>query len=73
MVLDKLPNPERPTNLDYSRARACCAYSGCGWGLFGHLFSLVYYFSFLSPSLWVTARCRLKYCLKGPLSQPTNL
>ena len=42
-------------------------------GLFGH-FSLVYHFSFLSPSLWETARYRLKYCLKGPLSpkQPTN-
>ena len=36
--------------------------------------SLVYHFSFLSPSLWETARYRLKYCLKGPLSlkQPTN-
>ena len=34
-------------------------------------------FSFLSPSLWDTARYRLKYCLKGPLNknekkQPTN-
>ena len=39
------------------------------------VFSLVYHFSFLSPSLWETARYRLKYCLKGPLSpnnQPTN-
>ena len=37
------------------------------------IFSLVYHFSFLSPSLWETARCRLKYCLKGPLSpEPTN-
>ncbi|MEW8091771.1 MAG: hypothetical protein AB2784_19285, partial [Candidatus Thiodiazotropha endolucinida] len=28
----------------------------------------------LSPSLWETARYRLKYCLKGPLNpkQPTN-
>ena len=36
--------------------------------------TLVYRFSFLSPSLWETARYRLKYCLKGPLSpnQPTN-
>ena len=32
------------------------------------IFSLVYHFSFLSPSLWETARYRLKYCLKGPLS-----
>ena len=73
MVLGKLPVLGRPTNLDYSRAGACCACSGCGWGLFGH-FSLLYHFSFLSPSLWETARYRLKYCLKGPLSpkQPTN-
>ena len=37
-------------------------------------FSLLYLFSFLSPSLWETARYRLKYCLKGPLNpkQPTN-
>ena len=37
-------------------------------------FSLMYLFSFLSPSLWETARYRLKYCLKGPLNtkQPTN-
>ena len=37
-------------------------------------FSLIYHLSFLSPSLWETARYRLKYCLKGPLSltQPTN-
>ena len=38
------------------------------------IFSLVYRFSFLSPSLWETARYRLKYCLKGLLSptQPTT-
>ena len=38
------------------------------------VFSLVYHFSFLSPSLWEMAQYRLKYCLKGPLSpkQPTN-
>ena len=64
----------RPTNLDYSSARACCACSRCGRRLFGH-FSLIIHFSFLSPSLWDTARHRLKYCLKGPLkpkNQPTN-
>ena len=33
-----------------NRARAYCACGRCGWGLFGH-FSLVYLFSFLSPSL----------------------
>ena len=31
-VLGKLPVPGRPTNLDYSRARAYCACSRCGWG-----------------------------------------
>ena len=50
MVLGKLLVPGRPTNLDYSRLRAYCACSRCGWGLFGHFFS-VYHFSFLSPSL----------------------
>ena len=40
MVLGKLPTPGRPTNLDYSRARAYCAWSGCGWELFGHSLSL---------------------------------
>ena len=47
MVLGKLPVPGRPANLDYSRARAYCACSGCGWGLFGHFFSrLSFLFSF---------------------------
>ena len=38
------------------------------------ILTLVYPFSPLSPSLWETARYRLKYCLKGPLNpkQPTN-
>ena len=47
---------------------------GAGGGCLD-IFSLAYHFSFLSPSLWETARYRLKYCLKGPLSpkQPTNI
>ena len=45
MALSKLPVPGRPTNFDSCRARAYCAYSRCGWGLFGH-FTLVYHFSF---------------------------
>ena len=74
MVLGKLPVPGRPTNFDYSRARAYYACFRCGQGLFGLFFSLVYHLSVLSPSLWETARYRLKYCLKGPLSpkQPIN-
>ena len=53
MVLGKLPVPGCPTNLDCSRARAYCACSRCGWGLFGHFFSrLSFLFSFsLSLSL----------------------
>ena len=46
MVLGKLPVPGRPTNFDYSTARA----GGCL-----DIFTLVYQFSFLSPSLWETA------------------
>ena len=46
---------------------------GAGGGCLD-IFSLIYLFSFLSPSLWETARYGLKYCLKGPLNpkQPTN-
>ena len=46
---------------------------GAGGGCL-NIFTLIYPFSPLSPSLWETARYRLKYCLKGPLNpkQPTN-
>ena len=46
---------------------------GTGGGCFD-IFILVYHFTFLSPSLWETARYRLKYCRKGPFSpkQPNN-
>ena len=46
---------------------------GAGGGLFGHFFSHLS-FIFFSPSLWETARYRLKHCLKGPLNpkQPTK-
>ena len=54
--------------LDKNRTRTYCGCSRCGWGLFLDIFSLVYHFSFLSPSLWEMARYWLKYCLKGPLS-----
>ena len=54
--LHKLPVP------DNSRARAHCACStGAGGGGCMDVFSL-------SLSLWKTARYRLKYCLKGPLT-----
>ena len=51
--------------LDYSRARVYCTCSRCGWGCLD-IFTPIYPFSSLSPSLWETARYRLKYCLKGP-------
>ena len=44
---------------------------GAGGGCLD-IFSFVCHFSFLSPSLWETARYRLKYCLKGPLSPKTT-
>ena len=64
MVLGKLPVPGRPTYLDYSRPRV-----GAVWTFF-----LSLSFRSFFPSLWETARYRLKYCLKGPLNpkQPTN-
>ena len=49
-VLGKLPVPGRPTHLDYSRARAYCASVGAGGGCLD-IFSLIYHFSLLSPSL----------------------
>ena len=50
MVLGKLPMPERPTNFGYSRARAYCAFSRCGWGCLD-IFSLVYHLSPVSFSV----------------------
>ena len=46
-MLGKLPVPGRLTNLDESKTRVICPCSGCGWGLFGNLFSrLSFLFSF---------------------------
>ena len=56
------------------RARAYCACSRCGWGCLD-IFTILYLFSPLSPSLCETVRYRLKlYCLKVPLNrkQPPN-
>ena len=44
---------------------------GAGGGCLD-IFSLIYPFSSLSPSLWGTTRYRLKYCLKGSLSPKTT-
>ena len=61
-------------NLDFSRARAYCTCSRCGWGLvWTFLLSSILSLLFL-PLFWETARYRLKYCLEGPLKtkQPTK-
>ena len=67
MVLGKLPVPGRPT-IWISVGQGPTALAGAGGGGLD-IFTLIYPFSRLSPSLWETARYRLKYCLKGPLNQ----
>ena len=71
-MLGKLPVLGRPTILVGQGLTALAV--GAGRGCLD-IFTLIYPFSPLSPpSLWETARYRLKYCLKGPLNpkQPTN-
>ena len=73
MVLGKLPVPGRPAIWITLGQGPTALAVGAGGGCLG-IFVLVCPFSLLSPSLWATARYRLKYCLKGPLNpkQPTN-
>ena len=73
MVLGKLPVPGRPTIWVIVGQRPTVLVEGAGGGCLD-IFTLIYHYSPLSPSLWETARYRLKYCLKGPLNpkQPTN-
>ena len=73
MVLGKLTVPGRPTILITAGQGPISLAVGAGGG--GLEFLLFSTLSPLSPSLWETARYRLKYCLKGPLNpkQPTNL
>ena len=72
-VLGNLPVPGRPTGLIAVGQGPIALAVDAGGGCLD-IFTLVYPFSSLSPSLWETARYRLKYCLKGPLNpkQPTN-
>ena len=51
MVLGKLSTAGASYNLDYSRARAYCTCSRCGWGMFGHFYSHLSFLSSLSLSL----------------------
>ena len=73
MVLGKLPVPGRPTIWITVGQGPTALAVGAGGGCLD-IFTLIYPFSPLSPSLWETARYRLEYCLKGPLNpkQPTN-
>ena len=72
-MLGKLPVPGRPTILITVGQGPTALAVGAGGGCWD-IFTLIYPFSSLSPSLWETVRYRLKYCLKGPLNpkQPTN-
>ena len=66
-MLGKLPVPGRPTIwITVRQGPTTLAVGADGDCL--DIFTLIY------PSLWETARYRLKYCLKGPLNrkQPTN-
>ena len=72
-MLGKLPVPGRLTIwLTVGQGPTVLAV-GAGGGCLD-IFTLICPFSPLSPSLWETARYRLKYCLKGSLNprQPTN-
>ena len=65
MVLVKLPVPGRPTIWMIVGQGPIVLAVGAGCL---DIFTLLYVFSSISLSLWETARYRLKYCLKGPLS-----
>ena len=69
MVLGKLPVPARPTIWMIVGQGPIVLAVGAGGGCFD-IFILLYPFSPLSPSLWETARYRLKFCLKEPLTPP---
>ena len=73
MVMGKPPVPGRPTIRIIVGQGPTALAVGAG-GACMDIFPVVYHFSFLTLSLWETARYRLKYCLNGPLSpnQPTN-
>ena len=73
MVLGKLPVLGRPTIWMIVGQGPTALAVGAGGVVWTFLLSSILPL-LLSPSLWETARYRLKYCLKGPLNpkQPTN-
>ena len=75
MVLGKLPVPGRPTIWITVGQGPTALVVGADGDCLDIFLLLSILFSSLSPSLWETARYRLKYCLKGPLNpkQPTKV
>ena len=71
MVLGKLPVRGRPTIWIAVGQGPTVLEVGADEGCLD-IFTLIYPFSPLSPSLWETGRYRLKYCLKGPLNPKTT-
>ena len=67
MMLDKLPVPRRPTIWNIVGQGPTALAVGAGGGCLD-IFTLICHFFTLSPSLWETARYRMKYCLKGSLN-----
>ena len=68
MVLGQLPVPGRPTIWMIVGQGPIALAVGAGGDCLD-IFTPLCPFSPLPPSLWETARYRLKYCLKGPLNQ----
>ena len=68
-MLGKLPVPGRPTILITVGQGSTALAVGAGGGCLD-IFTLIYHFSILSPSLWKTARHRLKYCFLSVLFLP---
>ena len=67
MVLGKVPAPGRLTFwIVVEQGPIGLAVRAGGGSL--DILTLLYPFSLLYPSLWETARYRLKYSLKGPLN-----
>ena len=71
MALGELPVPGRPTIWMIVGQGPIVLAVGAGGGCLD-IFTLLYLFSSLSPSLWETARYRLKYCFKGPVKPKTT-
>ena len=71
MVLGKLPVPGRPTIWITVGQGPTALTVGAGGGCLD-IFTLIYPFSPFSPSVWETARHRLKYCLKRAVKPKTT-